>query len=172
MSIPVISSGYGDPDFSALAMESESLLSHIPRPNGLPLLNKNLAEIERGSWLLGAEAKATGQREALALGTTPHKAEQRQERKGMILLSRKRFDPEALERDVDAVQLQGQYQPLQPLGETDIEGYLAHHHDMIMVTAVEETRRAAEESALIRQREWEGDTWRAKKKARKSSLYP
>lgn len=38
------------------------------------------------------------------------------------MLARNRFDPESLVRVVKAVQLRGGgYQPLQPLGETDIE---------------------------------------------------
>lgn len=38
------------------------------------------------------------------------------------MLARNRFDPESLVRVVNAVQLRGGgYQPLQPLGETDIE---------------------------------------------------
>lgn len=37
------------------------------------------------------------------------------------MLARNRFDPEALVRAVNAVQLRGGYKPLQPLGETDIE---------------------------------------------------
>lgn len=37
------------------------------------------------------------------------------------MLARNRFDPEALVRVVNAVELRGEYQPLQPLGETDIE---------------------------------------------------
>lgn len=35
----------GEMDFKALAMESESLLSHIARPDGIPRLTKSLAEI-------------------------------------------------------------------------------------------------------------------------------
>lgn len=37
------------------------------------------------------------------------------------MLARNRFDPEALDRMVNAVQLRGGYERLQPLGETDIE---------------------------------------------------
>lgn len=44
------------------------------------------------------------------------------------------------------------------------QGYLAHHHDMIVLTAVDETRRAAAECSLVRQREWEVDSWRQTKK--------
>lgn len=37
--------GSEGPDFRALAMESESLLSHIARPDGIPRVHKSLAEI-------------------------------------------------------------------------------------------------------------------------------
>lgn len=35
---------------------------------------------------------------------------------------------------------------------------------MIVLTAVHETRAAAEECSLVRQREWEVDSWRETKK--------
>ncbi|CAM9431221.1 unnamed protein product, partial [Ectocarpus fasciculatus] len=152
-------------DLQALMMGSESLLTHIARPDGIPRLDKSLAEIERGSLRMGAEAAARSRREAVSLGVTAEVAEQKQELKGGSMLARNRFDPESLSRAVNAVQLRGGYQPLQPLGETDIEGYLAHHHDMIVLTAVHETRAAAEECSLVRQREWEVDSWRETKKA-------
>ena len=44
------------------------------------------------------------------------------------------------------------------------QGYLGHHHDMIVATAIDETRRAAEDRSLVRQREWEVDSWRQTKK--------
>lgn len=152
-------------DLQALVMGSESLLSHIARPDGIPRLTKSLAEIERGSLRMGAEASARSRREALSLGVTAEVAEQKQELKGGSMLARNRFDPEALVRVVNAVQLRVGFQPLQPLGETDIEGYLGHHHDMIVATAIDETRRAAEDRSLVRQREWEVDSWRQAKKA-------
>ncbi|CBJ27707.1 Nuclear pore complex protein Nup93, putative [Ectocarpus siliculosus] len=152
-------------DLQALMMGSESLLTHIARPDGIPRLDKSLAEIERGSLRMGAEAAARSRREAVSLGVTAEVAEQKQELKGGSMLARNRFDPESLTRAVNAVHLRGGYQPLQPLGETDIEGYLAHHHDMIVLTAVHGTRAAAEECSLVRQREWEVDSWRETKKA-------
>eukprot|EP00904_Undaria_pinnatifida_P010723 jgi/Undpi1/6781/HiC_scaffold_21.g09258.m1 len=164
-----MSSGNGaggvEMDLQALVMGSESLLSHIARPDGIPRLTKSLAEIERGSLRMGAEASARSRREALSLGITAEVAEQKQELKGGSMLARNRFDPEALVRVVNAVQLRVGFQPLQPLGETDIEGYLGHHHDMIVATAIDETRRAAEDRSLVRQREWEVDSWRQTKKA-------
>lgn len=35
---------------------------------------------------------------------------------------------------------------------------------MIVATAIDETRRAAEDRSLVRQREWEVDSWRQTKK--------
>lgn len=38
------------------------------------------------------------------------------------------------------------------LESTDIEGYLAHHHDIILLGAVEDARRAAEDDAQTMER--------------------
>ncbi len=58
------------------------------------------------------------------------------EEKAIRLLSQKNFDAERFRRNVNSLHLKASYEPLQPLGETDIAGYLEHHHDMIVVTAV------------------------------------
>ncbi len=58
------------------------------------------------------------------------------EEKAIRLLSQNNFDAERLRRNVNSLHLKASYEPLQPLGETDIAGYLEHHHDMIVVTAV------------------------------------
>lgn len=42
---------------------------------------------------------------------------------------------------------------------------------MIVATAVDETRRAAEEACLVRQREWEVDSWRETKKVMTAFLF-
>ncbi len=58
------------------------------------------------------------------------------EEKAIRLLSQKNFDAERFRRNVNSLNLKASYEPLQPLGETDIAGYLEHHNDMIVVTAV------------------------------------
>ena len=40
-----------------------------------------------------------------------------------------------MDNDSSSVRLEG----------TDIEGYLAHHHDMIILTTIEDVRRGAED---------------------------
>ncbi len=58
------------------------------------------------------------------------------EEKAIRLLSQKNFDAERFRRNVNSLHLKASYEPLKPLGETDIAGFLEHHHDMIIVTAV------------------------------------
>lgn len=38
------------------------------------------------------------------------------------------------------------------LDSTDIEGYLAHHHDIIILGAIEDARRAADDDAETMER--------------------
>lgn len=40
------------------------------------------------------------------------------------------------------------------LEPTDIDGYLAHHHDMIVLSAIEDARRASEEDVQEMQRRY------------------
>lgn len=42
---------------------------------------------------------------------------------------------------------------------TDIEGYLAHQHDMIILTAIEEAKQGAEDHVQEMQRRWAANEW-------------
>lgn len=42
---------------------------------------------------------------------------------------------------------------------TDIEGYLAHQHDMIILTAIEEAKQGAEDHIQEMQRKWAANEW-------------
>lgn len=41
--------------------------------------------------------------------------------------------------------MQGLYRPSERLEATDIDGYLAHNHDLIILSAVDEAKRGAED---------------------------
>lgn len=45
--------------------------------------------------------------------------------------------------------------PQGKLESTDIEGYLAHHHDIIILGAIEDARRASEEAAAELERRYD-----------------
>jgi nuclear pore complex protein Nup93 len=150
-------------DFDSLLAESDRLTAHISSPEGIPALKKSLPEIELGAKSIASQATASAAGDALEL--SPQAAAQRAEQRGMRLLAQCNFDAELHRRRVVSLQLQPSYEPRQAFGETDIEGYLDHHHDMVVVTAVEEAKRAAEETALLHQRQWEWEDWSRSKKA-------
>jgi hypothetical protein len=68
------------------------------------------------------------------------------------LLGQKHFDAKQLLEDVLRISIPSTDDSLLHLEGTDIEGYLAHHHDMIVLTAVEEARQGAEEHVQEMQR--------------------
>lgn len=47
------------------------------------------------------------------------------------------------------------------LDSTDIEGYLAHHHDIIILGAIEDARRASENDADAMERRWASNNWKS-----------
>lgn len=61
--------------------------------------------------------------------------------KGDYLLAANGFDVEKYRRSVSRLDLKQAFEPLEPIGETDIEGYLKHEHDMILLSSIEESKR-------------------------------
>ena len=61
------------------------------------------------------------------------------------MLAGRGFDAEKLNHELNAIELKASYEPLEPLGATDIEEYLRHHHDMVVLTAVLETGKETDE---------------------------
>jgi hypothetical protein len=52
----------------------------------------------------------------------------------------------------------------------DLEGYLAHHHDMIILTSIEESRRLAEQHVQNMHRRWMRNDWESAKASFMESL--
>lgn len=57
------------------------------------------------------------------------------------LLAGKGFDVEKYRRSLSKIDLKTAFEPLEPLAETDIDGYLKHEHNMIILTAIEEAKK-------------------------------
>jgi hypothetical protein len=51
-----------------------------------------------------------------------------------------------LTKELQTFELNPTFQPETPLGATDIEGYLAHHHEMVLLTAIEEANQRTVEA--------------------------
>ncbi len=115
--------------------------------------------------------------------------------KAFRLFSQHSFDAEGLMREVNSMELKvtvwiffcnllkAQYAPVERLEGTDIEGYLSHHHDMIILSAIDESRKIAEEDANTTQRKsefslfiqfmylrWAGDEWATSRRQLMDSL--
>ena len=68
------------------------------------------------------------------------------------LLSKKGYDTEKLQVKLSRVELKDSFEPIEPLHETDLEGYLQHEQEMLLLTAIEEAKkevRIARKSANI-----------------------
>jgi nuclear pore complex protein Nup93 len=56
-------------------------------------------------------------------------------------LAGKGFDADKLSRNLQSVNVKSTFEPLEPLAETDVDGYLRHEYDMIVLTAIEEAKK-------------------------------
>ncbi|ETW04149.1 hypothetical protein H310_04505 [Aphanomyces invadans] len=72
--------------------------------------------------------------------------------KAQFLLAGRGFDAEKLSRELRQHELKASFEPKESLGACDLDGFLRHHHEMIVVTAIEEalaaSTRAAQQSAM------------------------
>jgi len=57
------------------------------------------------------------------------------------LLAPKGFDAEQLQQTLNSIELKATYEPLEPIAETDLEGYLRHEHETLVLTAIEEAKK-------------------------------
>jgi len=75
------------------------------------------------------------------------------------MLSQKNFDAKKLLEDVNSIHVKVVDDSTARLEGTDIDGYLAHHHDMIILTAIDEARHGAEDHVHEMQRRWAAHEW-------------
>ena len=105
-----------------------NLATQIGAASGGVKLKRGVAELDEASKALGASAAPQGQD---VIGA-------------VRLLSQHNFDAVRWKQDVENLSVQATYNPSEPLEATDIDRYLAHHHDIIIYTAIEEAKRSAE----------------------------
>jgi nuclear pore complex protein Nup93 len=61
------------------------------------------------------------------------------------MLAGKGFDAERVASTLNALNVQQAFEPLHPLDDTDVEGFLRHEHEMILISAIEEARRKTQD---------------------------
>lgn len=139
----------GDVDFKALYQSSLKLTTAID-DFGIPRLEKGLEQLDDASRAFSQQSSSIGKKRA-ALGD--HRSSNVRRAgpssgmdKANFLLASKGIDAEKLSKDLQAFELAPEFQPETPLGATDIDGYLTHHHEMIILTAIEDVNRRTMEA--------------------------
>lgn len=59
----------------------------------------------------------------------------------ILLLAGRNFDAQGLQKSLQALSIKTSYEPLEAIADTDIEAFLNHHHEMVIVTAIEEAKK-------------------------------
>lgn len=77
----------------------------------------------------------------LAIKTTRAGESDAHKNKGRYLLATKGFDAEKLAQHLNSINLKTTFEPLEPLSENDLDGYLRHEHDTIILTAIQEAKK-------------------------------
>ncbi|CAH0485517.1 unnamed protein product [Peronospora farinosa] len=121
-----------DVDFQSLYQSSLQLTTSVG-DLGIPRLEKRLEELETASRWLNDQAP-NGSRKRPAVD------------KANFLLASKGIDAEKLSKELQQFEIAHEFESETPLGETDLEGYLAHHHEMIVLTAIEDVNRRTVEA--------------------------
>ncbi|KAG6609964.1 nuclear pore complex protein Nup93-like protein [Phytophthora cinnamomi] len=119
-----------DVDFRALYQSSLKLTTSLGEL-GIPRLEKRLEQLDDAS---RAQAPSGSRKRPAATD------------KANFLLAAKGIDAEKLSKELQHFEIAPEFEPETPLGETDLEGYLAHHHEMIVLTAIEDVNRRTVEA--------------------------
>jgi hypothetical protein len=91
--------------------------------------------------------------------------DEQEELNAVRLLAQNNFDAVGLAVDVKDILVETKYDSAsEKLDSTDLDGYLAHHHDMIILTAIDEARKCSEERVRNTQRKWLADDWASSRK--------
>jgi len=112
-------------DFQKLLQESQALVSHIGS-TGAPAIQRNIQQLDAFSRkLLRAAPLPAPETEVSAI----------------TFLARKGLDVSQQARTLRNIDLSQAYESLEPLSELDVEKFLAHQHQMLFASAIEESTR-------------------------------
>ncbi|KAF9507438.1 hypothetical protein BS47DRAFT_1304038 [Hydnum rufescens UP504] len=115
-------------DLSSLLSSARDLTSHVARPDRLPSINLSLEQIE-------AQSRRLVSRQQAAAADTG---------KGNYLLAKANVDAPSLASSIAALNTTNTFLPLNPLHDTDVNGFLRHAHEQTLISSIEEVRRETE----------------------------
>eukprot|EP00941_MAST-03F_sp_MAST-3F-sp1_P004560 g4560.t1 len=125
--------------FTKLLKSSQSLVTHIEADSLIPTLHRGPEELKQASHRLSVAPQSEG---GVLRQSEDPKVREANRIKAQRMLARSGYDPEKLQKDLVRINLQRSFEPYEPLGDTDVEGYLKHHHDIVILTAIEEAKKS------------------------------
>lgn len=85
--------------------------------------------------------------------------EERKELDAVRLLAEHKFHLPHFAANVKDMRVEAHHDPMGVLEVTDLDGYLDHHHQMIARTAIEESKKGADETVQKMQKGWVEEDW-------------
>eukprot|EP01033_Poteriospumella_lacustris_P001610 gene1610-1172_t len=131
-------------------IKSQRLAHFADAGSSARYMNRNVAELNEATKLMAEKIESSNSRSLRTLATEDLSAKN--------LLSQ-----------VNSIRLKSKGEPAR-LETTSMEGYLAHHREMIVLTAIEESRRRSDEYLEASRRRWNAREWEAAKASFMESL--
>ncbi|TDH65352.1 hypothetical protein CCR75_007214 [Bremia lactucae] len=123
-------------DFQALYQSSLKLTTSL-KDMGIPRLERRLEQLDDVLLISRNQIPSSRSRKRPATAGAD---------KAKFLLASKGIDAGKLSKELQQFGIAPESESETPLGETDLEGYLAHHHEMIVLTAMEDVSRRTVEA--------------------------
>lgn len=79
------------------------------------------------------------------------------------LLSRAGLNPTELRQNINQLNPTATFEPLLPLSETDLEGFVKHSHEQVIISAIEEGRRSTMKDFYTRLEQTSKRNWEKQK---------
>ncbi|KZS90373.1 nucleoporin-interacting protein NIC96 [Sistotremastrum niveocremeum HHB9708] len=114
-------------DLSALVAQARGLNAHISKPEQ-PAIARGLDQIENDSRNL--------------VSRLPNIQD---DGRANYLLARGNIDALGLGREIAELDTAATFQPLQPLADNDVQGYLRHIHEQTLISTIEEVRKETQD---------------------------
>ncbi|XP_069113478.1 nuclear pore complex protein Nup93-like [Argopecten irradians] len=136
-------------DFGDLQQQAEQLTAEMESGTDLPRVSRNLTQIlEAGQRLLSKVAP-------ISQDSTDVKAS--------ILLGTKGYDVPRTAQKLESLSVAKSYEPLEPISDTDIEGFLRNERENALLAIIEQTRRNTFEETERRHWECMENEWEREK---------
>jgi hypothetical protein len=133
--------------FERLHKESLRLnTSHTKKDVAIPSLYLQPGQLYESSLRLKGRVASMLEKTESSIGKSTSGRENRGI-KAFKYLAQRGFDPAQLRKELGNIEVYQNFEPYEPLGQTNVDGYLKHHYHVVVLTAAEEARRGTVEES-------------------------